>query len=125
MSEATPGVVKWYRVYAAILAGVYILLLLGGAVGLFFSLRAPPEFWDGADMPPFLLYGYIVFLELISLVLGGAFVAAFFIPRKPWAWTYHMVLICLGLSSPCFIPICVPLLIYWLRPEAKAYFGKV
>ena len=119
-----PGVIKWYRVYAATLAALYILIILGCAVGLFFSLRASPDFWRAADTPPLLFYGYLVFLTGMSLVLGGAYVTAFFIPRKPWAWTYHIVLICLGLSSACFIPFCVPLLVYWLRPEAKAYFGK-
>jgi len=122
---ATPNVVKWYRVYAAFLACIYIVLILGCAVGLFFAFRAPPDFWRELDMPPFFLYGYVGFLGLMSLALGGAFVAAFLIPRKPWAWTYHIVLICLGLSSACFIPICVPLLIYWLKPDAKAYFGKI
>ncbi len=121
---STPGVVKWYRVYAAILAVIYAVLLLACIVGTFFAFRAPADFWQNADMPPFFLYGYLVFLSLLSLVLGGVFVASFFIPRQSWAWTYHIVLICLGLSSACFIPICVPLLIYWLKPEAKAYFGK-
>ena len=121
---ATPGVVKWYRVYAAFLAGIYIILVIGCAAGLFFSFQASSDFWREIDTPPFLLYGYVVFFGLMSLALAAVFVAAFIIPRKPWAWTYHIVLICLGLSSACFIPICVPLLIYWLRPETKAYFGK-
>ena len=121
---ATPGVVKWYKVYAATLAAIYVILLLGCAVGLFFSLRASPDFWQEADMPPLLFYLYLIGLAELSLVLGGAYIAAFFTPRKPWAWTYHIVLICIGFSSACFLPICVPLLIYWLRPEAKAYYGK-
>ena len=119
-----PGVVKWYKLYAATLAAIYIILFLGGIVGIVLSFRAPPEFFNDADMPPVLFYGYLVFLILISLVMGAAYLAAFFIPRKPWAWIYHIVLICIGLSSPCFIPFCVPLLIYWLRAETQTYYGR-
>lgn len=121
----TPGVVKWYRFYAAFLTAVYFILFAACMVGLYFGLRASPGFWREADMPPFLGYAYLVLFGLMSLVLGGGFLASFFIPRKSWAWTYHIVLICLGLSSACFIPICVPLLVFWLRPETKAYFGKL
>jgi len=47
------------------------------------------------------------------------------LPARPWAWTMGMVLICLGLTSVCTIPACIPLLIFWLRPETKAFFGKL
>ena len=119
-----PGVIKWYKVYAGLLAAIYVILFLGGIVGLIFAVRAPSDFWTDADMPPVLFLGYLVFLILISLVLGAAYIAAFIIPRKPWAWIYHLVLICIGLSSPCFIPISVPLMIYWLRSDAQAYYGR-
>jgi hypothetical protein len=28
------------------------------------------------------------------------------------------------MTSVCCIPACVPLLIYWIKPETKAYFGR-
>jgi hypothetical protein len=37
-------------------------------------------------------------------------------------WIYGIVLIALGMTSACFVPACIPLLIYWLKPDAKSYF---
>lgn len=119
-----PAVVKWFRVYSAILAVIYGVLFLACAVGMFFALRAPAGFWQEIDTPAFFAYGYLVFLLLMSLVLGGVFVGSFFFPRKPWAWTFDFVLICMGFTSACFIPFSVPLLVFWLRDEAKVYFNK-
>jgi hypothetical protein len=30
----------------------------------------------------------------------------------------------IGMTSCCFLPFLIPLLIYWLKPETKAYFGR-
>lgn len=42
----------------------------------------------------------------------------------PWLWTYDLVIICLGMTSTCILPASIPLLIFWLKPETKRYFGK-
>ena len=115
-----PPVVTWYRAYAGLMAAVYVLCVVGGIAMIVFredlarNADEPASFW--------LIYG--VFLALVSAVFIVPFVAAFFVPRKPWAWVYHIVLICLGLSSPCCLPISGPLLYYWLKPETRAYFGR-
>ena len=57
--------------------------------------------------------------------LAGVFGAAPFLPRRPWVWIYDLVLICLGLTSVCCLPATIPLLVYWLKPEAKSWFGRV
>jgi hypothetical protein len=28
------------------------------------------------------------------------------------------------MTSACFLPACIPLLIYWIKPDVKAYFGR-
>ena len=55
---------------------------------------------------------------------AAAFSAGIFLPPRLWVWIYGIVLIAVGFTSACCIPFCVPLLIYWLKPEAKAYFGR-
>jgi hypothetical protein len=30
---------------------------------------------------------------------------------------------CIGLTSGTLV-VCIPLLIFWLKPEVKAYYGK-
>jgi hypothetical protein len=40
-------------------------------------------------------------------------------------WVYDIVLICLGMTSVCCMPVTIPLLIFWIKPDAKAWFGRV
>lgn len=117
-----PGAVVWYRVYAALMAAVYVFLFLGVAAALAFAPRWLPT--AHADMPDWFMLGYLGFLMVMSVGLGGLFIASFFLPRSPGAWLYHIILICLGMSSACFLPLCLPLLLFWLQDPCKAYFGK-
>jgi hypothetical protein len=117
MPAGTPKVVVWFKVYAALFAALYLVV---AACSLVFFLLDPAEL----DMarPEALLTG--AFLVVLGLVLAAAFALPFFLPPKPWLWIYDLVLICIGLTSPCCMPASIPLLIYWLKPEAKAFFGR-
>ena len=118
MPAEAPKVLAWFKVYSALLAAVY--LAFAGA-SLIFYLGDPVQLdttKEGA-----------IFVGLILLVMGlgltAAFALPFFLKPRPWVWVYNLVLICIGLTSPCCMPASIPLLIYWLKPEAKAYFGRL
>jgi hypothetical protein len=116
----TPGVWPYYVAYVVLMAVGYFLMLLLG-IGLFVASpllgRSPSS---GSDDP---IVGGII-MTIMGLPLCAAFVAAPFLPKAPWAWTYHLVLICLGMTSACCLPVTMPLLIYWLKPDVKAFFGR-
>lgn len=116
----TPAPVwPWYVAYAVAMALLY-LACVGGAVALgVFAADIPASATD--DMPPVVM---AVILGVIGLPLFVAYAAAPFLPKKPWAWTYHLVLICISLTSACCMIAGIPLLIYWMKPETKAMFGK-
>ncbi len=59
----------------------------------------------------------------ISLAIWIPYVIAPYLRPQPWVWVYGMVMICLGTTSCCLIPACVPLLIFWIKQETKDYFG--
>jgi hypothetical protein len=65
-----------------------------------------------------------VFFILFGLLFCAPFVTGIFLPRKSWAWIFGLVLICIGLTSACLLPFCIPLLIFWIKPETKTYFGR-
>ncbi len=115
-----PPVVVWYKAYCALLTFTYMAV---AALGVFFIV-ARHSLAD-AENPPegFLLGG------LVCVVVGSFFaapcLAALFLPPRPWVWIYHLVIICVGMTSACCIPICVPLLVFWIRPDTKAYFGRL
>jgi hypothetical protein len=112
-----PAVWNWYRVYAGLMAVMYLVLLVGGTT---VPLWAPEEV-DADDPPP---WAISLIVGCVSLPFAAAYVAAFFLPLKPWAWVYHLVLICVGLTSACCMAASIPLLIFWIKPEARAYFGR-
>ena len=64
----------------------------------------------------------------ILLVAGILFLVAsalpFFLKPKPWVWVYDLVIICSGMLSTCLIVASIPLLIFWIKPETKKYFGR-
>jgi len=117
MPADTPKVLAWFKVYSALLAAVYLVL---AASSLVFFLVKPSNLdttKGGAILMGLMMLG-------IGLVFAAAFVLPFFLKPKPWVWIYDLVLICVGLTSPCCMPASIPLLIYWLKPEVKAYFGR-
>lgn len=67
-------------------------------------------------------------MSAVFIILGLAFFVPYalapFLPRKSWVWVFGLVLICLGLSSACCLPVCIPLLIFWLKPDMKAFYGR-
>ncbi len=65
---------------------------------------------------------------VVTLVLGLVFIVPYglgpFVKGKPWGWVYGIVLIALGMTSCCLWPITIPLIIQWVKPEMKRFFGK-
>jgi hypothetical protein len=115
-----PPVVICYRVYCGFVTLLSLAAMASGILLLKFRERIsadqnmPQEVW--------LLYG------IGLLVLGGvsfiAYLIAFFLPRKPRSWIYHTVMIALGMGHPCSLPVTLPLLIFWIKPEVQEYFGQ-
>jgi hypothetical protein len=111
-----PAAVTWFKVYS----GFLCLLYLGvAAMSLFFFLMDPVELEMSALGAR--LIG--VFLLGMGLVLFAACLLPLLFHPRPWLWTYDLVIICLGMTSACFLPVCIPLLIYWLKPQTKRFFS--
>ena len=112
----TPAVYKWFVVYCVFMA---LLYLLTAGMGILFMFVDPdPEMSDAEAK----------IMGAVFLILGLVFFVPYglapFLPRKSWVWIFGLVLICIGLSSACCLPVCIPLLIFWLKPEMKAFYGR-
>jgi len=111
-----PKVVKWFRVYCGILCSIYLIMVLYSWT----LVLAPP-----GKMPEAEARFMGAFLCLTGLVLSAGFAVPFLVsPRRWWLWGYGIGLICLGMTSTCLLPVCVLLLINWIKPETKAYFRQ-
>ena len=118
MNAATrPKVILWYQVYCWILATVYLLVVLAGII----ILMAPAGTLEMEELEKRITAG-------VCIALGLPFAVASILPLlfepRPWLWVYGIVLIATGFTSCCFWPICIPLLVFWIKADVQRYFGK-
>lgn len=114
---ATPGVIFWFKAYCWILCVMHFLFMLGSVS--FFVIE--PE---KLEMPPEAAYITGCLLMLSAALFFFVFLLPLVLRPRPWLWVYDIVVICIGFSGACCWPICIPLLIFWIKPEVKQYFGK-
>jgi Na+/pantothenate symporter len=98
---------------------IALYLLLAG-VGIALTVIKPQTNSQSAE--ELMITGIIY--AVLGVILFLVFAVALFLPRKPWNWIVGIVMMALGMTSCCFLPFLIPLLIYWLKPETKAYFGR-
>ncbi|MDB5345921.1 MAG: hypothetical protein JWP89_4298 [Schlesneria sp.] len=117
LATRPPAVVFWFRVYAAFLSLLYFLMMVVGVVFLVI---------DPATLETDKTEAIVIGVMLIAI--GGFFfclvAASFFFPPRPWAWIYDLILIGVGMTSACTLPACVALIIFWMKPATKRYFGR-
>ena len=116
LNTAAPPAHKWFVVYCVLMALLYLMTAVMGIV----FLSVEPEREMSAEEA--------TLMGVLFLILGLTFFVPFalapFLPRKSWVWVFGLVLICIGLTSACCLPVCIPLLIFWLKPEMKAFYGR-
>jgi hypothetical protein len=118
-----PGVVLWYRVYCAVLALLYGALSAFGLLLLFLP-RVMGDMGDEIELDALVrtIYGWGIFGFAIPMTLAH-FVAIFLPPRR-WVWVYGVVLLSAGtLIGWCMLAFTVPLLVFWVKQENRAFHG--
>lgn len=113
-----PKVWLWYLLYCCGMAMIYVLCAVLGVV----FLALPAEMLEGEEAPEVIrIQGGVFFV--LGIALFGLYAAAPFLPRTKFAWIYGFVTIGIGLTSCCTMPASIPLLIFWLKPDTKAYLN--
>jgi glucose uptake protein GlcU len=107
----------WYRIYCAVLVFLYLFLIV---FGIFLAVNQPQTREYSSEETALMGIIYAVMGVIFFLV----FAVALFLPPKPYNWVVGIVMIALGMTSCCFLPFTIPLLIYWVKPETKAFFGR-
>jgi MFS family permease len=107
----------WYRVYCGFLMVMYLLVTL---LGVFLAAFAP----DTREYKSEETFIMGIIYAVLGVVFFIVFAVALFLPRKPYNWIVGIVMMALGMTSCCFLPFLIPLIIYWVKPETKAYFGR-
>lgn len=124
-AQQPPKVVFWFKVYCWMLLVLYIflsfllillelLLILGLLIG-----NAGEEALS--ELVGNTLFNAVLIVVCVPMAIMSAI--PLFFPPKPWLWGYSILLISLGFTSCCFWPICIPLLIFWIRDDVQIYYG--
>ena len=117
MDETGRKTFFWYRVYCAVLALLYLAVIIFG-VALIIYQPQTREY-----EPQELMIMGIIYAAL-GVIFFLVFAVALFLPPKPYNWIVGIVMMAIGMTSCCFVPFLVPLFIFWLKPETKAFFGR-
>jgi hypothetical protein len=116
LNTATPSAFKWFVAYCMFMALLYLTTMVMGIVFMFIE---PDREMSAAEAR---IMG-VVFI-ILGLVFFVPYAIAPFLPRQSWVWVFGLVLICIGLTSLCCLPVCIPLLISWSKPEMKEFYGR-
>ena len=113
----------WYRVFCGVVALSSLFWAVLGLIAIFGSSSQPTvkEQHDSFN-------GGLMFVVL-GLLFFVPYIVALILPRKPFHWVLGIILIAfnlipLGFSSCILLPSAIALLIFWLKPETKTYFGR-
>ncbi|MEP6923997.1 MAG: hypothetical protein ABI954_06010, partial [Pyrinomonadaceae bacterium] len=111
-------VFTWYRIFCGLIALASLIPVFIGILALVGSgsNSTPKEQSDaivGGIM--FIVYGLFYFVP---------YILALVVPPRPGHWVFGIILIVMSLTSCIFLPFAIPLLIYWVKPETKAYLGR-
>lgn len=117
MNETGRKTFLWYRVYCAVLVVLYLAVTI---IGVALAVMRP----DTRDYSSNEIFFVGIIYAVVGFVFAIVFSVALLLPPKPYNWIVGIVMICLGMTSCCFLPFCIPLIIYWFKPETKAFFGR-
>ena len=115
--EKAPGVILWYRIYNALTALMYF-----GLAGFFWWVKSVDLDFSSPEEEMELIVMAWVFL-VVGLPLGFFYLACCFMTYRRWHWVLGFFSIGIGLTG-CCLPVCIPILIFWLKPETKAWLGR-
>ena len=118
--DPRPRVIFWYRGYAAVML-LTSLVLLAFATFLGWA-QTQPQIAVGASSAE--LQAQTIVLFLVAVACVAFYATATFIPLKPWAWTFGLIVIALGVPGITVV-VCLPLLLAWLKPTVKAAFCRL
>lgn len=107
----------WYRVYLGVMALMYVAVFVVGGIVAY----ASQDQITMQEQENFILG---IAYAIIAVPFAIIFAVGLFLPRKSWNWVVGIIYMAIGMTSCCFLPALIPLLIYWIKPETQAHFGR-
>lgn len=116
-SPIVPPAVRWYRVYC-IAAAFMNLVLLG--LSIWFVLRNRDLANEIVSAPVVAGVGWVC--APLSVLMAGVNLWLPFTKRLSRPWEIHFTNLVVGIGTCVLLPIALPVLLQWSKPEVKSYF---
>jgi len=115
--ERPPEAVYYFRIYAVLLLLVWLIAFGMSVYALVDPLMKGVSSTTGS-------FVFALFMTAISFLFMIPSAIMVFAGRAKWVYTLGVVMLGLQtLMNPCCLPLTVPLLVYWMKPETKRWFG--
>jgi hypothetical protein len=113
-----PKAVAWYRFYCGLAAVLNFGLVLFGVAMIAFSGQ-----WASETVPKdaMIAFGGGIILNCALFGVLNVWIPKY---RGNTAWGLHLVNLCFGIASCVLLPVALPVLVAWSRPEVKAYYAE-
>lgn len=119
--QGPPSAVAWFKAYCVIQA-LFMLMFVGfGAFMGLAPLIDPASFPTNPGDPPMWLIGGLISLAYTPALV--AYVVGIFAGQKKWVYTFGLVMAALSFVCGGCWPLGIAVLIFWLKPEVKAWYG--
>lgn len=117
--DGPPEAVYYFRIYGTLMAIMSFVASGAGLAMVVSSLMNPPApgSYASSDAVAGMIWaamGAVGFIPFLIALLGG---------RRIWVHTLATILIALSMTSLCCLPVGIPLLIVWIKPETRRWYG--
>ena len=97
------------------MALMYVLLAVG-----FLVLRSMDL---GAEVDPDEFQVTSIIMIVFSVPFALFYFVSCFLAHRGWHWIWGFITIGIGMTG-CCLPVCIPLLIFWIKRETKAWLNR-
>ena len=119
--EGRPPAVGYARIFAVAMSLLYVGCALFGVVSLLGGAAADAA--HSEQRIELMIKGVIMLVMGVPLAILCAYAFIRTEQRTKGMYTLHLVLQGLACTSCCCIPAALPLLLAWLKPEVKQWYG--
>ncbi len=109
-----PAVILWQKGYLGFMTALYVFVI---AIGAFLFINADNMQDVDADMDASQAQILGVVYGAMGVVFALLFALGFVFRKGMFGWVYNLISIVIGLMSCCLWPVCIPLVIFWIKQK--------
>lgn len=107
----------WYRMLCSV-------IVVGGIFWAIVGLMAILGSYSQNTENPASAFNGGLFMLLSGGIPALLYLLGVIFPPRSWSWIFGILLLILALVSCAFAPFAIALIIFWMKPETRRFFGR-